>query len=892
MAHSRPSDKATVPSLSPCNGFPEEILSNVLQLSVANAEDLRGTILNPLQNPLRLLLVCRQWTSVINRSPRFWGLMLAAAQSKEAWKTVFAKSKNAPITLRTAPRLPIPMLAEAIGRAAEAYLADDSPSLSWNDVLSSQDSLPMLQVLHLSRGTHNHIPIPLIIKAPSLVDLAIDGPATLVASNLQSMQFNRLRADMFPLLTSVLLSCPELRSVVVRDVSGYDNGLWQACLDCMEGSRITSLTVDVGEWPPNAPSPSTALPALTRLCISTPTIIHSSNLEVVDAEMSVTQLMALLAASPSIRSLVVSCPRSGRVAGPIRQIILPRCRTIVVDDRRSLDDGVVDLLSSIYSPLLQNMIMRTRPVQLVRPSPNVTHPDDRTPSCLRREMYASAKRKSAERFSLLSTNFECHMHGEVYLNIETDCTSGRCACITFRVEDDFIRNDNQTGIEVRHKMDGIFCETRHKHTQLMSVSYMLSMFSWPSISTVVFKTATRSTRTPPDQTMYPDPFVAISEGEKTALLDNLELDQGEWWKTLPPGSTLFDEKFFNHYDWNHEDGDECIRLLEFGARVQPNPSLLLKAISLLKMFVKDPAGGTVGPAFEEYPGLRAMVDMIDHAIQSVGGCVNSRNLGIINFSLRSVYVLYSLYSLRQRAMYYGAMLSYEGRLVREDEAESLLVEKSKLAYQSEHIVRNLAVVDDIVERMYNDMHRGRLSHEMIVNVSGFCLKLNLLHIEQRSTAGHAGESTFFTQMRRDRSYQSYEFLLRGITWPGIVGEAETLREIIITAELQTRPHEGIEVQQRFIRRLFGRTQVSRKNYMLTHDLWRFAIRNPYTIWTDSHNQCLWDWGRAHKPACAIYTIEALPPPSDDDQSNTADDGQTGADDGASGADGEEAGIDL
>ncbi|VDC03125.1 unnamed protein product [Peniophora sp. CBMAI 1063] len=367
----------------------------------------------------------------------------------------------------------------------------------------------------------------------------------------------------------------------------------------------------------------------------------------------------------------------------------------------------------------------------------------------------------------------------------------------------------------------------------------------------------------------------------TNNLDGLE--NAEWLKSVPSNATLFDTGLFEHYDWSKEDGDECIRLLEFGAGIARDASQLHMATTLLKKFTVDPAGGILGPRFADYPEVQVMAKMIDENIDCIGRCLATHNLGITNFSLRSIYVLYSLYSLRQDAMYNETILSYAGLLVPEEDIGRALEEKSQFAYQSNDIIRNLHAVDQVVAKMYQDMREDKLSHELIVNVGGLCVKLCLSHLKARRTAGFDDEKTFFIDMRRDKSYQSYEFLLRGVTWPGIVGSDDILRDVITTAELLTAPRDGIAVQQRIIRLLFGRTQVSKAKYAQMHHLMRFALRNPYGVWEDAKSQCLWcgkhhasmrcthckvalycnaycqklDWRRAHKPACAMYSIEVL-----------------------------------
>ncbi|VDC02235.1 unnamed protein product [Peniophora sp. CBMAI 1063] len=193
-----------------------------------------------------------------------------------------------------------------------------------------------------------------------------------------------------------------------------------------------------------------------------------------------------------------------------------------------------------------------------------------------------------------------------------------------------------------------------------------------------------------------------------------------------PFVTEANQNLFTHYDWDHRDGDDCIFVLEVACDL-PDPECYQTAVTLIRRFVPDPAGGTFGPPYHLYPGFRELEDVIDTSISTIARLVMTLDLGFVNIALRSIAVLYSLYGLRQKAMYNQAMLDLQGQSLSIDELFDLVTDKARLAYQSGHIVQHLFVIDELVNWLYYRFRRNDLTRNLIINVGGLCLKIIVSH---------------------------------------------------------------------------------------------------------------------------------------------------------------------
>ncbi|VDB87217.1 unnamed protein product [Peniophora sp. CBMAI 1063] len=500
-------------------GLPEEILSCILQLSIGTYDDINHDVQFRTATPLRLRLVCRQWLGVLERSPRFWGLMLAVAKGREAWQGVLAKCKSAPVVLSTRSGLPIATLEAHIGRALEVYLDNTGDGGDLGSVWASGEPLPQLRILHLA--CHD-LDSPPTIVAPNLEELKINRSALVRAPSLRQLELRKLHRDMLPLLASTVAEGSQLHELVISGEEEVEYPTWRACLDTIAGCHISTFVATIGFLGSIRPIPDVVLPSLTTLCLRVPAIIHSSRLEIVDACLSVPQLRILLSSIPSVRVLKLSSQkRAQRRTGTPERINLPRCESITIADRHFVDDALTQLLESIYAPLLRDMQLRTRPYIINRVRPNNYQSEDRAPPCLVHDMATVTKRICAARFTSLSPAIEALTHGPVDLIVDTDCSTGSSAAITFTARDNYIRTSRYSGLRILNIMDGTYCGVRHQHTQLISVVYMLNMFAWPAVSCITVNSPTPLLETDGEELLYPDPFVTVSNEEKTSLRHNL-----------------------------------------------------------------------------------------------------------------------------------------------------------------------------------------------------------------------------------------------------------------------------------------------------------------------------------------------------------------------------------
>ncbi|VDB87220.1 unnamed protein product [Peniophora sp. CBMAI 1063] len=470
--------------------------------------------------PLRLRCICRRITSIVDNCPLYWSRVLCLVRDDASWKAILPKTKEAPITFRTSSGISPKHQAYELRRTSAAYITRDDPELPWNKLLTVIGALPALRELELKRPHFNMAHYgELQLNAPNLRHLVVDSDATLLTPLLRSLEITRFTRDTTAMLRSVIQASPSLDTLSISDIVSPDTPLWPSTLDVISRSQIATLFVQLHNWDRMDLPPAVHFPTLRRLTTNVPTPVLSSTLEYLDTEVPIDQVEVMLSGVVAVETLKMSLtwqlPDSHE---PHLFTILPRCRTMILNNGRSVVDALADFVTRIQAPQLEHFTVHFHPSV----SKNAISQANGVPPCLSRNIMRSSMRKAHRQLTHLSSFFEAHMQGTVDLNVHTQHYDDN-ACITYRISDHLIRARSKPGIELHTIFPSARCQVNHRHADLASIAYSLTAFAWPSVNKVSIASSPSLTRSRRAPHIDPDIFYATHKEDRVLLRRNLEL---------------------------------------------------------------------------------------------------------------------------------------------------------------------------------------------------------------------------------------------------------------------------------------------------------------------------------------------------------------------------------